>query len=113
MSGHSHHWAAAPTAPTPSLLAGQTESLCWWAAIGEPPAMLLHTQGVATIALESPYYGKRRPPWQEGSKLCRVSDLLTLGRATIEESLYLLTWAKRAGFDRLGALGTQALHRVN
>lgn len=58
---------------------------------------------MATIALESPYYGKRRPPWQQGSKLSRVSDLLTLGRATIEESLYLLAWADRAGFNRLGA----------
>ena len=60
-------------------------------------------QGIATMALESPYYGRRRPPWQEGSKLCRVSDLLTLGRATIEESLYLLAWSQREGFDRLGA----------
>jgi hypothetical protein len=55
------------------------------------------------MALESPYYGARRPAWQQGSKLCRVADLLTLGRATIEESLYLLAWADREGFDRLGA----------
>lgn len=59
-------------------------------------------QGVATMALESPYYGSRRPPWQEGSKLARVSDLLTLGRTTIEESLYLLAWAQQQNFQRLG-----------
>lgn len=54
------------------------------------------------MALESPYYGSRRPPWQEGSKLERVSDLLTLGRTTIEESLYLLAWAQQQKFRRLG-----------
>ena len=54
------------------------------------------------MALESPYYGSRRPPWQEGSKLARVSDLLTLGRTTIEESLYLLAWAQQQNFQRLG-----------
>ena len=54
------------------------------------------------MILESPYYGSRRPPWQEGSKLKRVSDLLTLGRATIEESLYLLSWAQRQDFRHLG-----------
>ena len=54
------------------------------------------------MILESPYYGSRRPPWQEGSKLHRVSDLLTLGRATIEESLYLLAWAQRQQYRHLG-----------
>lgn len=57
---------------------------------------------MATMILESPYYGARRPPWQEGSKLKRVSDLLTLGRATIEESLYLLAWAQRQQYRHLG-----------
>lgn len=61
------------------------------------------------MALESPYYGSRRPPWQEGSKLVRVSDLLTLGRTTIEESLYLLAWAQRQEYQRLGAVLKQAV----
>ncbi|CAL8468337.1 g7877 [Coccomyxa elongata] len=65
----------------------------------------LIAKGVATMALESPYYGSRRPPWQEGSKLVRVSDLLTLGRTTIEESLYLLAWAQRQEYQRLGICG--------
>ena len=60
-------------------------------------------QNVATLSLESPYYGARKPPAQRGSKLQRVSDLLILGRATIEESLFLLAWAQREGFARLGA----------
>lgn len=62
---------------------------------------------MATLALESPYYGSRRPPYQEGSKLVRVSDLLTLGRTTIEESLYLLAWAQREKFQRLGEQKTR------
>jgi hypothetical protein len=36
---------------------------------------------------ESPFYGSRRPVDQRGSKLRHVSDLLTLGWATIIESL--------------------------
>ncbi len=63
------------------------------------------------MALESPYYGSRRPPWQEGSKLVRVSDLLTLGRTTIEESLYLLAWAQCQEYQRLGAVPDQAAPR--
>ena len=52
-------------------------------------------QGISTLVLESPYYGKRRPPNQQGSRLLRVSDLLVLGRSTIEESLCLLEWASQ------------------
>ena len=61
-------------------------------------------QGIATMVLESPYYGKRRPDFQQGSRLLRVSDLLVLGRATIEESLCLLDWAQRQGYGKLGQL---------
>lgn len=67
-------------------------------------------QGIASMILESPYYGSRRPPWQEGSKLRRVSDLLTLGRATIEESLYLLAWAQRQQYRHLGKTQKQLTH---
>ena len=38
--------------------------------------------GIATLALESPFYGARRPPWQRGAKLARVSDLIALGRVS-------------------------------
>jgi len=63
----------------------------------------VRAQNVATLSLESPYYGARKPAGQSGSKLQRVSDLLMLGRATIEESLFLLAWAQRQGHSRLGA----------
>ena len=55
--------------------------------------------------LESPYYGSRRPSDQLGCRLKHVSDLLTLGRATIEESMSLLYWAKGKGFGPLGVCG--------
>ncbi|PRW32523.1 alpha beta- isoform C [Chlorella sorokiniana] len=62
-------------------------------------------QGIATLALESPYYGERKPHYQQGAKLLHVSDLLLLGRATIEESLLLLHWLGQAGHERLGMCG--------
>ncbi|KAK9820289.1 hypothetical protein WJX72_008631 [[Myrmecia] bisecta] len=65
----------------------------------------LLAQGIATMALESPFYGARRPPGQAGAKLMHVSDLLVLGRATIEESLCLLNWLQLQGFQRLGMSG--------
>ena len=64
-------------------------------------------QGISTMVLESPFYGARRPQYQTGSKLLRVSDLLQLGRATIEESLALLHWASRQGHSRLGTVCMQ------
>eukprot|EP00873_Tetraselmis_striata_P013338 jgi/Tetstr1/433602/TSEL_022867.t1 len=62
-------------------------------------------QNIATIALESPYYGARRPPGQQGSRLHYVADLLALGRTTIMEGLSLLHWARRQGYGKLGVTG--------
>jgi hypothetical protein len=54
----------------------------------------------------SPFYGKRRPPLQSGSRLLCVSDLLLLGRATIEEARTLLYWMQNEiGFKKLGVCG--------
>lgn len=73
----------------------------------------VRVQNVAALSLESPYYGARKPPAQRGSKLQRVSDLLMLGRATIEESLFLLAWAQRQGFMRLGGAPRQYPSRTS
>jgi hypothetical protein len=57
--------------------------------------------GVASMILESPFYGVRKPAYQNRSKLKTLSDLLVLGKATIEESLYLLKYlAEREGGGR-------------
>lgn len=63
-------------------------------------------QGIATMVLESPFYGQRRPRLQHGARLLCVSDLLLLGRATIEECRALLHWMKEeVGFNKLGVCG--------
>jgi hypothetical protein len=59
--------------------------------IAEPLALM----GVATILLESPFYGSRRPPEQTASKLRHLSDLPALGRATLAEGRALLGWVLR------------------
>ncbi|KAK2077217.1 hypothetical protein QBZ16_004851 [Prototheca wickerhamii] len=68
-------------------------------------ALPLVAQGIGTVALESPYYGARKPARQRGAKLARVSDLLLLGRGTIEEGSLLLEWLRREGCARLGVGG--------
>lgn len=56
--------------------------------------------------MHSPYYGNRRPRMQRGSKLLCVSDLLLLGKATIDESRSLLHWLEaEAGFSKTGICG--------
>jgi hypothetical protein len=54
----------------------------------------------------SPYYGQRRPSMQRGSKLQCVSDLLLLGKATIDEARSLLYWLQNeAGYGKMGICG--------
>ncbi|KAJ3679033.1 hypothetical protein LUZ60_017044 [Juncus effusus] len=63
-------------------------------------------ENVATMVLESPFYGNRRPKLQKGSRLLCVSDLLLLGKATIDESRCLLHWLEsQAGFGKTGVCG--------
>ncbi|XP_024370948.1 uncharacterized protein [Physcomitrium patens] len=63
-------------------------------------------KNIATLVLESPYYGKRRPPLQRGARLLCVSDLLLLGRTTIEEARALLYWAEtEEGYKKVGVCG--------
>ncbi|XP_077210390.1 alpha/beta hydrolase family protein [Tasmannia lanceolata] len=63
-------------------------------------------ENIATMVLESPFYGQRRPRLQHGAKLLCVSDLLLLGRVTIEEARSLLYWLEtEAGFGKMGVCG--------
>lgn len=63
-------------------------------------------ENIATMVLESPFYGQRRPFLQSGSKLLCVSDLLLLGRATIEEARSLLHWLDcEEGYGKMGVCG--------
>lgn len=63
-------------------------------------------ENIATLVLESPFYGNRRPKLQRGAKLLCVSDLLLLGRATIEEARSILHWLDvEGGFGKMGICG--------
>lgn len=68
---------------------------------------LAREHGIGSVILESPYYGLRKPSYQQGAKLRFVSDLLLLGRATIEETLFLLYWLRQNEGDetKLGVSG--------
>lgn len=70
-------------------------------------AIPLAQRGVATLILEGPLYGRRRPQDQKGSKLRRVSDLPILGQATIEEAKSLLAYfQKQHGYDHVVVAGS-------
>lgn len=61
--------------------------------------------GMASLLLESPYYGYRKPKDQMRSCLKNVSDLLVMGGALILESTVLLHWLEREGYWPLGMTG--------
>jgi pimeloyl-ACP methyl ester carboxylesterase len=68
-------------------------------------ALPLIRQGIGSLILENPYYGRRRPPDQQGKMLNRFSDLVAMGGATVEEGRSLVQWLRRQGYGRLGVCG--------
>ncbi|XP_064637354.1 protein ABHD18-like [Lineus longissimus] len=66
---------------------------------------LLKEYGIASIILENPYYGVRKPPAQLRSSLHNVSDLFVMGGALICESVALFHWCERNGYGPLGISG--------
>jgi hypothetical protein len=69
--------------------------------------------GVASIILDGPYYGARRPATQSASRLPALMDLCVLGRATIDEAVALARWAEAADADTVDALAQGRLQEVN
>lgn len=61
--------------------------------------------GMASLLLENPYYGSRKPKDQLWSSLKNVSDLFVMGGALILESTVLLHWLERGGYWPLGMTG--------
>nr|XP_040030586.1 protein ABHD18 [Gasterosteus aculeatus aculeatus] len=61
--------------------------------------------GMASLLLENPYYGYRKPKDQLRSCLKNVSDLFVMGGALILESTVLLRWLEREGYWPLGMTG--------
>jgi hypothetical protein len=66
---------------------------------------LLKEAGIASILLENPYYGVRKPKHQLRSSLHNVSDLFVMGGGLVLESLVLFHWCERQGFGPLGISG--------
>ncbi|XP_009687619.2 protein ABHD18 [Struthio camelus] len=60
---------------------------------------------MASLLLENPYYGCRKPKDQLRSCLKNVSDLFVMGGALVLESAALLHWLEREGYGPLGMTG--------
>ncbi|MBA4397300.1 MAG: hypothetical protein C0394_07955 [Syntrophus sp. (in: bacteria)] len=68
-------------------------------------ALPLVKQGIGSLILENPFYGKRRPPGQHGKMLNRFADLYLMGAATVQEGRALIQWLRGEGYGRLGVCG--------
>ncbi|XP_069033712.1 protein ABHD18 isoform X1 [Embiotoca jacksoni] len=66
---------------------------------------MIKEAGMASLLLENPYYGYRKPKDQRRSSLKNVSDLFVMGGALILESTVLLRWLEREGYWPLGMTG--------
>jgi pimeloyl-ACP methyl ester carboxylesterase len=62
-------------------------------------------RGLASVILENPFFGARRPSGQHGTALRTLSDLAVMGRATVSEALALLGWLRELGVERIGVVG--------
>ena len=61
--------------------------------------------GIASLMLENPFYGSRKPKEQWRSGLLYVNDLFVMGSCLILETLVLLHWLKNQGYTQLGVSG--------
>lgn len=66
---------------------------------------LAKEHGIASVLLENPFYGVRKPKNQLRSSLLHVVDLFVMGAALILESVVLLNWCERQGYGPLGITG--------
>jgi hypothetical protein len=66
---------------------------------------LLKESGIASIVLESPFYGYRKPPNQKRSSLLNVSDIFIMGGCLILETIALLNWCVKMGYGPLCVTG--------
>uniref|UniRef100_A0A0K0ELK2 AB hydrolase-1 domain-containing protein n=1 Tax=Strongyloides stercoralis TaxID=6248 RepID=A0A0K0ELK2_STRER len=63
-------------------------------------------KNIASILVENPFYGRRKPKNQFRSSLLNVTDLFVLGAALMTECNYLLMYAKKeCSFDVQGISG--------
>ncbi|XP_076030782.1 protein ABHD18 isoform X2 [Oratosquilla oratoria] len=93
-----------PLRPTCLHLAGTGDHGYWRRRVlmARP---LLEEDGIASIMLENPFYGLRKPKEQLRSSLRNVSDLFVMGGCLVLESLAIFHWCERMGFGPLGITG--------
>lgn len=70
-----------------------------------PLALLLAKRGVASVLLENPYYGVRKPPRQEKAAVRTVLDHIAMNRATVDEARSLVRWLRERGHRHIGVAG--------
>ena len=68
-------------------------------------ALPLARAGVASVILENPYYGERRPTQQNGVYLRHFTDLLMMGETAAREGWALVRWLRERGFTSIGVTG--------
>jgi dienelactone hydrolase len=68
-------------------------------------APLARKYGVASLLLENPYYGNRRPAGQQGYSVRTLSDQFKMNLATLVEGLALIDFLQYNGAGRIGVTG--------
>ncbi|XP_011871315.1 PREDICTED: uncharacterized protein C4orf29 isoform X2 [Vollenhovia emeryi] len=97
-------WSSHKMKPVCLHLAGTGDHFFWRRRnlIAKP---LLKESGIASILLENPFYGLRKPVDQIRSSLHNVCDIFIMGGCLIMESIVLLNWCERQGFGPLALTG--------
>ncbi|MDH5545032.1 MAG: alpha/beta hydrolase family protein [Gammaproteobacteria bacterium] len=68
-------------------------------------AVPLAQQGIGSIILENPFFGRRRPKDQFKVRLLHASDLLLLGALAVQDVRALLDWFRQRHDGLLGVTG--------
>ncbi|KAL6428395.1 protein ABHD18 isoform X2 [Cataglyphis hispanica] len=97
-------WGSHKIKPVCLHLAGTGDHFFWRRRnlIAKP---LLKESGIASILLENPFYGLRKPDNQIRSSLHNVCDIFIMGGCLIMESIVLLNWCEQQGLGPLGLTG--------
>ncbi|XP_031838924.1 protein ABHD18 isoform X2 [Nomia melanderi] len=97
-------WQSYKIKPICLHLAGTGDHFFWRRRnlIAKP---LLKESGIASLLLENPFYGLRKPHNQIRSSLNNVCDIFVMGGCLIMESIVLLNWCEQQGFGPLGLTG--------
>ena len=61
--------------------------------------------GIGSLILQCPFYGSRKPDYQNGTEIRSVKDLLLLGAISVEEGRSILKWLWDSGYRTLGVTG--------